>query len=133
MKHEIIQLMRDGKDEMVVGNAFNQLRIPCHDPFLLQRSLTVGAAAVVTGTGMDLQMATFLAIADIITKTTGLAVSDTVGSSVLDIRHIAYGPYICSNLSLPTKCSSTHHASVTEFHFSVTNEKNNSLNLGFII
>jgi len=79
--------MRDRKDEMVVGNPFNQLGIPCHDPFLLQGSLTVGAAAVVAGTGMDLQMAAFLAIADVIAKTAGLAVGDAVGSSVLDIRH----------------------------------------------
>ena len=79
--------MRDCKDEMVVGNPLNQLGIPCHDPLLLQRSLTVGTAAVVAGAGMDLQMAAFLAIADIITKTAGLAVDNTVGSSVLDIRY----------------------------------------------
>ena len=66
--------MRDSKDEMIVGYSFDQLGIPCHNPLLLKRSLTIRTVSVVAGTGMYLQMTTFLTIADVIAKTTGLAV-----------------------------------------------------------
>jgi len=67
-KNKVIQLMWNRKNGMVISTFFNQFRIPCQDPFLFLRRLTVRAVSVVTGTGMDFNMSTFFTEADVVTK-----------------------------------------------------------------
>lgn len=72
--------MGDGEDSMVVCDPFNQLRITFHNPFLLHWGLAAWAMAVIAGTGMDLDVPAFFAVALVIAKVPSLAECNAVGS-----------------------------------------------------
>ena len=75
--------MRNCKDDMVVGNPFDQFRFAFHDPLFLQRSLAAGAVTVIAGNSMDFRVPAFFTMADVITEQSGFAFTDTVSSLCL--------------------------------------------------
>lgn len=75
--------MGNGKDNMIISTAWDQLSFSRGYPLLLHGSLTAWAVPVVTGAGMDLNRAALGTVADVIAKFSGFAVHDAFRSGIL--------------------------------------------------
>ena len=77
--NQAVKLIRNCENGMIVSNSLYEFGIAFHDPFLLNRSLTAGTVPVITGGCVDFYMSALFTVTDIISKTAGFAVGDTVG------------------------------------------------------